>query len=102
MSLETLFAWLEARDVTPVTASAIADVTPEPSQMLGCTAVTPVTAESIIAAIQCPLAASDMRDLYEERAAILEYDGGLSRTEAEWLANDFVKNFRGQQHGRCW
>lgn len=44
----------------------------------------------------------DMRELYEERAAILEYDGGLSRTEAERLANDFVKNFRGQQHGWVW
>lgn len=28
----------------------------------------------------------DKRDAYEERAAILEYDAGFSRDEAEWLA----------------
>jgi hypothetical protein len=26
------------------------------------------------------------RDAYEERSAILEYDAGFSRDEAEWLA----------------
>jgi hypothetical protein len=95
MSLDALLARLEVRAVTPVTAAVLPDVTLEPLRRLECTSVTPVTAESIIAAIECPLEASDMRDLYEERAAIFQYGGGLSRTEAERLANDFVKNFRG-------
>jgi hypothetical protein len=83
MSLDALLARLEARAVTPVTDALTTDVTPKPLQMLGCTVVTPVTVESIIAEIQCPLEASDMRDLYEERAAIAEYGGGLSRNDAE-------------------
>ena len=29
---------------------------------------------------------SDLRDRYEERAAIMEFDGGLSREDAEHLA----------------
>lgn len=28
----------------------------------------------------------DIRDRYEERAAIMEFDGGLSREDAEYLA----------------
>ena len=31
-------------------------------------------------------AEADLAELYEERAAIMEYDGGLSREEAERLA----------------
>ena len=83
MSLDALLARLEERAVTPVTDAALPDVTLEPLQTLGCMVVTPVTAESIIAAIQCPLEASDVRDFYEERAAIAEYDCGLSRSDAE-------------------
>lgn len=30
------------------------------------------------------------RDLYEERAAILEFDGGVLRAEAERVAQEFV------------
>lgn len=30
----------------------------------------------------------DRREAYEERAAIMEYDGGLSRNEAERLASE--------------
>jgi hypothetical protein len=33
----------------------------------------------------------DKRDAYEERAAILEYDAGFSRDEAEWLAYFYNK-----------
>jgi hypothetical protein len=28
----------------------------------------------------------DARDLWEERAAIIEYDGGETRDNAEWMA----------------
>ena len=31
-----------------------------------------------------------LRDLYEERAAILEYDAGMSREAAEALAREIV------------
>lgn len=31
------------------------------------------------------------RDVYEERAAIMQYDGGLSQNEAERLALEDVK-----------
>jgi hypothetical protein len=46
MSLDALLARLEARTVTPVTDAPITAVTLEPLQMLGCTAVTSVTAEN--------------------------------------------------------
>ncbi len=32
----------------------------------------------------------DLMDLYEERAAIMEYDGGLMRSQAERLARKEV------------
>lgn len=32
----------------------------------------------------------DQREHYEERAAIMEYDGGLPRAEAERKAKDFT------------
>jgi hypothetical protein len=31
---------------------------------------------------------------FEERAAIMEYDGGLSRTEAEWKAWHYVTKLK--------
>jgi hypothetical protein len=46
MALDALLARLEGRAVTPVTANAIPDVTPEPAPMLACTPVTSVTAEN--------------------------------------------------------
>ena len=46
MALDALLARLEGRAVTPVTAGAIADVTPKPAPMLACAPVTPVTAEN--------------------------------------------------------
>ena len=33
----------------------------------------------------------DQREDYEERAAIMEHDGGLSREEAEAMAMEIVK-----------
>lgn len=95
MSLDALLARLEARTVTPVTGAPSPDLTENPKEILERTAVTPVTATTVITAMECALEANDMRDLYEERAAIFEYDGELSRTEAERLANDFAKNLKG-------
>ncbi len=36
----------------------------------------------------------DWTDLYEERAAILEYDGGWSREEAEQRAREEIASMR--------
>lgn len=38
------------------------------------------------------------RDEYEERAAIMEYDGGLLRAEAERLALERIFEKRGNYH----
>jgi len=35
--------------------------------------------------------AHDWREMYEERAAIMEFDGGLPRLEAERLAYEFIQ-----------
>lgn len=74
MSLDALLAKLEARTVTAVTDSRGDDVTLNIKQNQACTAVTPVTA-----------AINDNADnyAYEERTAIMEFDGGMSRAEAE-------------------
>ena len=37
---------------------------------------------------------SDEREHFEERAAIMEYEGGLSRQEAEQAAFEMIKNYR--------
>jgi len=42
----------------------------------------------------------DAREEYEERAAIMEFEGGLSRQEAETLAEACVRKRRGQGDGR--
>lgn len=34
------------------------------------------------------------RELFEERAAIMEFDGGMSREEAERKAGEIVKRMR--------
>ena len=39
---------------------------------------------------------ADWRDFYQERAAILEYDGGFSRRTAEELARREVWALRGR------
>ena len=44
----------------------------------------------------------DYRELYEERAAIREYEGGYSRKEAEMLAyketQDIIKNDKAKEN----
>ena len=42
----------------------------------------------------------DEREAYEERAAIAEHDGGLSRAEAEALARRQVERMREDSFGR--
>ena len=46
MSLEEVLARFEGRAVTHVAADVTPDVTAKPAPILGCTAVTPVTAEN--------------------------------------------------------
>ncbi len=52
----------------------------------GCHPVTASPCDCGIAARTLQTLSADERDAYEERAAILEYDAGLSRGEAERLA----------------
>lgn len=72
MSLDVLLARLEAPNVTAVTASSVTDVMPKPLENNVCTAVTLVTSSNI-----------DDKGSFEKRAAILEFDGGLSHADAE-------------------
>lgn len=53
--------------------------------MLACTSVTPVTAGNDVVASEAINKPLD-GERFEERAAILEFDGGLTRQEAERLA----------------
>jgi hypothetical protein len=50
-------------------------------------------------AFGCTLTASDWRDLYQERAAIREHDGGYPRPEAERLAWSELEMRWHMQHG---
>jgi hypothetical protein len=50
---------------------------------------------SVVCGSETKLLPPDEGYTYEERAAIFEYDGGLSRAEAERLAYDFVKKSAG-------
>ena len=47
--------------------------------------------------IKAPVTLNDERMEYEERAAIMEYDGGLSRAEAEKRALEMIFERRHQQ-----
>lgn len=77
MSVRSLLDRLkQSESVTPVTPEKIAGVTPRPANSLGCTPVTPVTP-------QINNNQSDREAALDERAAILEYEAGLSRVEAE-------------------
>lgn len=85
MGLDALLARLEGRAVTPVTSAKTPAVTGKAAQLVSCTAVTAVTAQSDAKANKATREPCD-REAWEERAAIAEFDGGLSREEAEALA----------------
>ena len=77
MSLETLLQRLNAEGaVTPVAPRYPDEVTPKPAPVLACTPVTPVTPKQLHSQ-------GDWDAAFQERAAILEYDAGLSRDDAE-------------------
>ena len=85
MSLESLLAGLENRSaVTSVTSVVTADVTADPAPVVDCTPVTCVTSESECGQDNHGLVLEE----FEERAAIMEFDGGLSREQAEHGARD--------------
>lgn len=85
MALDALLARLEGRAVTSVTAAVTPDVTPKPAPMLVCTPVTSVTAENDVIASEATSKPFD-REWFTERAAIMEFEAGLPRYEAERLA----------------
>ena len=88
MGLDALLARLERRAVTVVTAVEMPAVTRKSAQLVPCTAVTAVTAVTAQNDAKANEAAREPfdREAWEERAAISEFDGGLSRKEAEALA----------------
>ena len=93
MALDDLLATLERRNsVTPVTPAAPAGVRPKPLQHKACTLVTLVTHENSNAGsnalqVDADTTAAPFDDeLFQERAAILEFDAGYPRHEAERLA----------------
>ena len=85
MGLDALLARLEGRVVTSVTPAETPAVTGKAAQLAPCTAVTAVTAQNDAKANEAAREPCD-REAWEERAAIAEFDGGLSREEAEALA----------------
>lgn len=88
MGLDALLARLEGQTVTPVTSAKTPAVTGKAAQLLPCTAVTAVTAVTAQNDTKANEATREPFDpeAWEERAAIAEFDGGLSREEAEALA----------------
>ena len=40
---------------------------------------------------------TDEKEAYEERAAIMEYDGGMSRKEAERKAMEWIREMRNER-----
>ena len=89
MALDDLLVKLERRDSAPlVTPVTPAGVQREPLQHKACTLVTLVTPENSNAgsnALQVgadTMAAFD-QELFDERAAIYEFEAGFSRQEAE-------------------
>lgn len=93
MALADLLETLELRDVvTPATPCTHAGVTAKPAPVKACTLVTPVTPQN-------GNTAPFDREWFEERAAILEYDAGLPRHEAERLA--YMEVTLWQQQSQC-
>lgn len=88
MSLDSLLATMEKRNVTSVTAPASAGVTPIPKQTNTCTLVTSVTPDLTEAEIE----------QFEERAAIMEFDGNLTKADAEAAALQEITNNRRYQN----
>ena len=82
MGLDALLARLERRAVTFATPDATSDVTRKPVQIGACTAVTVVTSACDDTAPDSSKKPFDV-EAFEERAAIMEFDGGLSREESE-------------------
>ena len=85
MGLDALLTQLEHRAVTSVTPAETPAVTRKVAQLAPCTAVTAVTAQNNIKANEAIREPFD-REAWEERAAIAEFDGDLSREKAEALA----------------
>lgn len=99
MGLDSLLATMETRNVTPVTPIEAAGVTLEPAWIKACTPVTSVTPQNNVTANEPTndwIFSNDEADkssgleAFEERAAIMEFDGGLPRAEAERAARLIV------------
>ena len=86
MGAKALIAWLRHETVSPVTAPVTAGIVKKSLLAKDCTSVTGVTSPHHprhSAPSAWALMPADQQEAYEERAAIIEYDGGASRAEAE-------------------
>lgn len=89
MAIDDLLATLERRNsVTPVTPATPAGVQPKPLQHKACTLVTLVTPENSNAGSNALQVGGDTtaefdQELFDEKAAIYEFEGGFTRAEAE-------------------
>lgn len=92
MGIDALLATMERRVDTPATPCTHAGVTAKPAPVKACTLVTPATPQNgNTAQLDC--------EWYEARAAILEFDAGYPRCEAERLAYLEVTKW---QHKLAW
>ncbi|MDR3415266.1 MAG: hypothetical protein P4L83_03685 [Nevskia sp.] len=88
MGVDVLAAWLAASPATAATSPATAGVTSKCARSADCTSATAATSPDNVSPAgttmlaQMPITDA-MREDFEERAAIMEFDGGLSRDEAE-------------------
>ena len=85
MSISDLLVRLKQEKVTPVTPSNLKGLPLEAPSLLKVTPVTPVTPQKTIV---CKISENEAqettldRESFEERAAIMEHEGGLSREQA--------------------
>ncbi len=95
MALDNLLATMERRAAaTPDTPCNRGEVSAKPASILACTLDTPDTprndnagsTDTVPNPASGDVAALREAEAFEERAAIMEFDGGLSRAEAERLA----------------
>jgi len=85
MAIADLLARLKQENVSPVSPCNPTEVTRKGPSLLNVTRVTPVTPQKTIVCKKSENEAQETtldRESFEERAAIMEHEGGLSREQA--------------------
>ena len=91
-------AFLEALYAQPTAAARNECVTPDDPPIGAAGDEWARRAAALLADVPDPERRGDLRELFEHRAAIAEYHGGLERTEAERLAFEALRAVSGA-HG---